>query len=83
MMKRLIVATSLLAVIVSSGAFAAPVTNNQQSDRPRQVVSSSGRTRWVIQNPNDCAPWLPEPVYAPGPGWSKMIGYRCYYNPNG
>jgi hypothetical protein len=75
-------AISLLAVFASSAALAGPMVTDP-TDPPRAVISSSGKTRYVIQNPNNCAPWLPEAVYAWKVFPSKLIGYRCYYNSNG
>jgi hypothetical protein len=82
MFKSSIAAISLLTTLAVTVALAAPPTTDPR-DPPKRVVSSSGRERWVIQNPNNCAPWLPMAVYAPGPGPSRILGYRCYFNGNG
>ncbi len=52
-------------------------------DRPYKVIDSAGREQLVVRNANDCAPWLAEAVWGPGPPAAAPIGYRCYYNANG
>jgi len=46
-------------------------------DRPFKVIDSAGRERLVVHNANDCAPWLSESVWGPGPPTAAPIGYRC------
>ncbi|MGD0641842.1 MAG: hypothetical protein ABSC22_13930 [Roseiarcus sp.] len=52
-------------------------------DRPYHVIDSAGRVQLVVRNANDCAPWLAEAVWGPGPPTAAPLGYRCFYNPNG
>jgi hypothetical protein len=77
---------ALLAVCVGVGLFEGPRAVHAGavgSDRPYRVIDSAGRVQVVVRNANDCAPWLAEAVWGPGPVTAAPIGYRCYYNANG
>ncbi len=77
---------ALLAVCVGACLFAGPRPAHAGvvgPDRPYHVIDSAGRVQVVVRNANDCAPWLAEAVWGPGPPTPAPIGYRCYYNPNG
>lgn len=85
-----IIAASLLAAGIGMGAYAAagpafavPGASQLGADPPRVVLSSSGRLRHVVANPNSCAPFQSMPVWGPGPPGAAPLGYRCYHNPNG
>jgi hypothetical protein len=78
--EKTLVKTFLGAILAASLAW--PVGAAEQG-WPRVVKDASGRWRHVVQNANDCAPWLAEPVWGPGPPTAKPLGYRCYYNRRG
>ena len=86
MIRHKIAATSLLSTFVVFGVLQAAAEANANVptwDPPRAVVSSAGRVRHVVRNPNDCAPFESRAVWGPGPATAAPLGYRCYHNPNG
>ena len=89
MNNRRAMAISMLAAGIGVLGFAAPSPASAVTlapvwdNSPHAVLSSSHRLRYVVSNPNSCAPFQATPVWAPGPPRAAPLGYRCYNNPNG